>query len=498
MSTPMRIALAAGIIAVAVGAANSLAGPPQKTGSVVMLTLGITEARGRPLADIAEVFAARVKALSKGTIVVKIAYESGYSQGKDTPVSLLDANVIGLVRSGKNALAFVPTRAFQGQGVNSFQALQAPFLITTEATMDRVTAGTIAGRLQSGLPKLGLTGLGFAPEGLRRPFGFRKALVSPADFAGIGFRAVRSEQFWALIRALGARPVDINGHTMEEAVAKGTVQGADATLVLAADGSLPQPGFTAGNLAFFPKVDALVANAAALKRLSSEQVSVVQRAAASARAWAVAELTERKGRDAYCRAGGTVVTAPPSSIVALRAKTASVLTAMRADPLTRSLIAEIGHTSSRGSTLPPCFHRPSAGRANGATVDSVIPAGVYRKTVTEHQLLAAGASPSATKQNSGTWTLTVTADGYQSIHVESPYPGKTITCEKRKMYIASTTSPRPARRGLVAIDFRGKGCNGGFGVAWKLVPGGIEFTRVSAPDPVLLSLWSGVFWKRID
>jgi TRAP-type C4-dicarboxylate transport system substrate-binding protein len=200
MSTPMRIALAAGIIAVAVGAANSLAGPPQKTGSVVMLTLGITEARGRPLADIAEVFAARVKALSKGTIVVKIAYESGYSQGKDTPVSLLDANVIGLVRSGKNALAFVPTRAFQGQGVNSFQALQAPFLITTEATMDRVTAGTIAGRLQSGLPKLGLTGLGFAPEGLRRPFGFRKALVSPADFAGIGFRAVRSEQFWALIR----------------------------------------------------------------------------------------------------------------------------------------------------------------------------------------------------------------------------------------------------------------------------------------------------------
>ena len=73
MSTPMRIALAAGLITLAVGAANSLAGPPQKTGSTVTLTLGATEGRGRPSTGIAEAFAARVRALSKGTMVVKIA-----------------------------------------------------------------------------------------------------------------------------------------------------------------------------------------------------------------------------------------------------------------------------------------------------------------------------------------------------------------------------------------------------------------------------------------
>ena len=38
---------------------------------------------------------------------------------------------------------------------------------------------------------------------------------------------------------------------------------------------------------------------------------------------------------------------------------------------------------------------------------------------------------------------------------------------------------------------------GGFGVAWKLVPGGIAFTRVSSQDPVLRSFWSGVVWKRV-
>jgi TRAP-type C4-dicarboxylate transport system substrate-binding protein len=495
MSTPMRIALAAALITLAVGVGNSLAGPPQKTGSVVTLTLGATEGRGRPSTGIAEAFAARTKALSKGTLVVKIAYDSGGGNG--TPLGLQESNLVALVRSAKVDLAIVPTRAFDFQGVSSFQALQAPFLITTDAGMDRATTGLTAKQLESGLPKLGLTGLALVPEGLRRPFGFRKALVSPADFAGIRFGASRTKALLDLLRVFGATPANYDSQAIEKGINNGTIAGADSTLALAADGALPRLGFTAGNLAFFPKVDALVANASTLKRLSSEQVTTLRKAAASGRTWALRELTERKGRDAYCKAGGTVVIAPSSSIAALRAKAAPAVAAMRADPLTRTLITEIGGMVAAGGTVAPCSHAAGGAPATGATVDAVIPAGVYRKTVTEKQLLAGGASPDGAKTNGGTWTLTVTADGYQQIHIDSPYPEKTVTCEKRKMYIAQTTSPRPAKRGLVAIDFRGKGCGGGFGVAWKLVPGGIEFTRVSAPDPVLLSLWSGVFWKRI-
>jgi len=495
MSTPMRIALAAGLITLAVGAANSLAGPPQKTGSTVTLTLGATEGRGRPSTGIAEAFAARVRALSKGTMVVKIAYKSGV--GEATPVGRQEANLVALVRTAKIQLAIVPTRAFDFQSLTSFQALQTPFLITTEAAMDRVTAGRVATQAQSGLPKIGLTGLGLAPEGLRRPFGFKKALVSPGDFAGVRFGASPTKALLSLLRALGATPINYDDRVVEKGVEKGTIAGADSTLALAGDGALPRPGFTAGNLALFPKVDALVANTSKLTKLSSEQVKVLRTAAASARGWAIANLTERKGRKAYCSAGGTIVTAPSSSIAALQAKAAPVVAALRADPLTRRLITEIGGMVSAGGTVAPCSHAAGGASATGATVDAVIPAGVYRKTVTEKQLIAAGASPDGAKTNGGTWTLTVTADGYQQIHIDSPYPEKTVTCEKRRMYIVSTTSPRPARRGLVAIDFRGKGCGGGFGVAWKLVRGGIEFTRVSFPDPVLLSFWSGVFWKRI-
>ena len=498
MSTPIRIVLAAGLIVLAIGAGTSLAGPPGRTGSTIRLTLAGTEGRGRPSIDIAEAFAARVKALSKDSIVVKIAYDSG---GNDStiPVGVQEASLVRLVRTGKVQLAIVPTRAFDFEGITSFQALQAPFLVTTEHDMDRLTRGTIADRLESGLPKIGLTGLGLAPEGLRRPFGFAKALASPADFAGVRFEASRSKPLLRLLAVLGAKPVNLEGPPFERAIAKGTVAGADSTLALVADGSLPQPGFTAGNLAFFPKVDALVANSRSLKRLSTKQISLLREAAASARAWAIGTLTEQSGRDAYCKAGGTVVSAPSSSIDALRAKAAPVLGAMRRDPLTRSLIAEIGASSSIGSRgLAPCSHVASKAASSGPTVTKVIPPGVYRKTVTEQQLVKAGAAPNEAKINAGTWTLTATADGYQQIHIDSPYPERTGTCEKRKMYIASTTSPKPAKRGLVAIEFRGKVCHGDFGVAWRLVPGGIEFTRVSFPDPALVSLWSGVFWKRVE
>jgi TRAP-type C4-dicarboxylate transport system substrate-binding protein len=116
---------------------------------------------------------------------VKIAYESGRSRGDETAVSVQEANLLDLVRTGKAQLGVVPTRAFEAAGVKSFQALEAPFVITTEAAMDRVTQGSIARQLQSGLPKLGLAGLGLVPEGLRRPFGFARALVSPADYSGI-------------------------------------------------------------------------------------------------------------------------------------------------------------------------------------------------------------------------------------------------------------------------------------------------------------------------
>src|SRR3954454_17031064 len=83
MSTSIRITVAAALLGILVATGAAVAGPPQKTGSTVTLTLAATEGRGRPSTGIAEAFAARVKTLSKGALVVKIAYESGRSRGDE-------------------------------------------------------------------------------------------------------------------------------------------------------------------------------------------------------------------------------------------------------------------------------------------------------------------------------------------------------------------------------------------------------------------------------
>jgi TRAP-type C4-dicarboxylate transport system substrate-binding protein len=498
-STTTRIGFSALLLALAVGAGPSPAAPPTPGGPTVTLTLAHPETRGRPTSLIAESFAARARALSKGKLVVKIDYEAGVTRDNQ-PVGEIEANLISLVRNGSADLALAATRSFDAQGVRSFQALQAPFLITTDAGMARVTTGAIATRLQSGLGRIGLTGLGLAPEGLRRVFGFGQALVSPRDFAGARIRTIPSRQTAALLRALGARPVDLNGDAYAQAVESGAVQGAESSLAIVADSGAPAPTVTAGNIALFPKVDVFVGNADAMKRLTSAQRTVLREAAADARAWAVAHLTERGARIEYCKAAGTVVTAPSGAIAALRAKAAPVLAAMRRDTLTRSLIRQIGRHGSAGPNVPPCSPAGLGGANPGPTVTSVIPAGVYRKAVTEKQLLAAGESPSSAKFNAGVWTLTATADGAQSIAVDSPYPEYTTTCDKRKMSV---------RRGVVVIELRGNGsCGGDFAVAWKLVPGGIEFTRVALVEagrvffppglpPALRLFFDGVVWKKV-
>lgn len=488
MSGITRIVLASALLALGIAAATSLAGPPPAGGETVTLTLATPEDPERPSSRIAKAFAEQAKALSRGKVVVRIMYDAGKtSQG--LPVGKAEANLIGLARSGKAQLAIVPTRAFQAQGVTSFQALQAPFLITSDAGMAKVTAGRIAARLQSGLGTIGLTGLGLAPEGLRRPFGFKKALVAPSDFAGLRIRAISSKQTWALLRVLGAKPVDIDGDAYDAAVASGAIGGAESSLAIVADGGLPALSFTAGNIAFFPKIDAFVGNARALRDLTPEQRSILRRAAASAREWAVTRLTEQRARDSYCKQGNTVVRATAASVSQLRTKAAPVLAELRRNVLTRSLIAEIDGLGLSGSGVATCSRKQSGNDKGGTTVTSVIPKGVYRSsTLTEQQLLESGASQREARENAGFLTLETTEDGYQTVRFETLYPEYSARCDKRKMYLS---------KGLVVIELRGPKCGGDFAVAWKLTSDGIRFTRVSPNDAGLRLRWTSAVWRRI-
>ena len=140
--------------------------------------IGTPDEPARPGSDDVERFAARVRQLSGGRVRIKIVWEAG---GRDLPRR--EPRVAELVRTGTLDAALVPARTWDLEGVTSLQALQAPFLITSEALVERVLTSALAGEMLAGLQKAGVTGLVLLPESLRHPFGFGHALRAPADFA---------------------------------------------------------------------------------------------------------------------------------------------------------------------------------------------------------------------------------------------------------------------------------------------------------------------------
>jgi TRAP-type C4-dicarboxylate transport system substrate-binding protein len=471
--------------ALTVGAAGC-AEPSGKSGgsAAVVLRLAVAELPGEPAARLAGRLARRVAALSHGSLRVSItstpaSFESTSSTGQ------AEAGAIRLVRSNTTQLAIVPSSAFRAQGVTTLQALQTPFLITSLALAARVTAGPIADRLQAGLGRISLAGLALVPEGLQRPFGFEKALVTPADFDQVAVRADSSAVTTSLLRALGARPVGLDDPDVDTAVHTGFVGGAEA--IPATGDVFPRHAHTAGNIAFFPRVDVVAVNAAAFGRLTVAEQAILRHAAQDARAGTIAAADERAGAAAYCKGGGSIVTAPASALRSLGAATVPVVAALRRDAATRALIASIRRVPARrGDELPAC-RAPEAAPYTGPRVISSPPDGSYRRVFSVTQLRASGAGQSEADDNKGVTTLTF-AHGrfvleWQSGAHRAPCDGRVVLTD-----------------GLVELRWdRGASCSGYVAFAWTLA--GRDLSMV-ALDPRHGAGWvtrayPGT-WRRVE
>jgi TRAP-type C4-dicarboxylate transport system substrate-binding protein len=498
VSTGRRIAAA-----VALGAlplvAPACAGAPGKSGGreSVELRLAVPEYRGKPAARIAERFAKRVEALSHGSMRVSIAYwPSRFAP--TTATRLVQASAVAAVRSNAVQLGVVPASAFRDQGVRSLDALQAPFVIASYALAARTARSPVATRLQAGLAGVGLAGVGLVPEAMLRPFGYLKPLETPSDFAHLRVRASYSRATYDLLRTLGAEPVDLNAENLDTAVNSGFAE--DAESLTTAREQFPKDAFTAGNVAFFPKDNVVVVNGDVLGHLSSGGQALLRRAAAQTRDETIAATDEGADAAAFCRAGGTVVTAPDSALRALRAKAAPLLAAMRRDPATRSLIGAIERLGpARGAPLRPCASTTAATVA-GPTFPFVTdsesmrilpPIGSYRRVFTVSALRSAGAGAAAAQDDQGVATLTF----------EGP------CCILRFAVAWRGPAERPACRGIAAPDDGLVGvrwnpatpCSGYLAFGWR--PHGRDLTIVTLDRRTrpawIRKAWLGT-WKRVD
>src|SRR5215216_363103 len=127
-------------------------------GEPIILRLAVADAQDRPSTPYVLEFIKQVQTLSDGDITIEPVWDAG---AETTPA--FEQGVVRVVNEGQYDLGLAASRAWDSSGVTSFQALQAPFLITDDALSEAVAASDIGTRMLESLSSTGAVGLALWP-----------------------------------------------------------------------------------------------------------------------------------------------------------------------------------------------------------------------------------------------------------------------------------------------------------------------------------------------
>jgi TRAP-type C4-dicarboxylate transport system substrate-binding protein len=294
-------------------------------------------------------FVRRVGELSGGALRIEVPSDGGIPEPHAEQQTVRD------VQAGKFDLGSVGTRVFDTLDVDSFQALTAPMLIDSYPLERAVISSQIPAQMLDGLDTAGVIGLGVLADGLRRPIAVRQPLLSPSDWRGITFAAVRSQGQAESVQALGALPSELNGAALTEALQNGQVQGAENNLLgYETNRRETAAPYITANVILWPKMIALLANPGRFSRLSAEQQGWLRRAARET-ASASTSLFEREDGivATVCASGGRFANASQADVAALEQAFAPVYITLEKDPETKEFISQIEQLKQSISAGPP-------------------------------------------------------------------------------------------------------------------------------------------------
>jgi C4-dicarboxylate-binding protein DctP len=474
----MRICLAA-LTAAALLAGCSLSGgdgSSDKAGgsdAPVVLRMAYTykPTEGQPDETALRYFARRVAELSDGAMRVRISFDAAGESRPDT-----EAQVARMVRRGEFDLGWVATRVWDQLDVMTFQALQAPFLITDYALLDRVAQSRVADDMLAGLKPIDLTGLAVVPELLRHPVGYRKALVSLEDYEGARIRDIPSAATDALLSALGARPVHMANTVVGRQIGRGRIDGAEL-----ATSRVAGAWTVTANVTFFGKANTVVANTAALEGLTQDQQDTLERAAQDTVRHVVEEPPSESdfARD-FC-AVGRIVLASPAQLAELRRAAQPVYEQLERDDPTGSLIARIRAMKREGVDIPPseptpCGRaRPSTALAGARSLDRFD--GTYRWQITAEGARRAGAPEDDPDIGS---VLTMTLEGGRWLLGSDPHYSGSFTMKGDRL----------------VFDWPGEG----YALTFRFKrdrSGTLDITPVLPMDRGDQMVWASSPWRRV-
>jgi TRAP-type transport system periplasmic protein len=354
----------------------------------VTLRLAVADQEGRPSDPYVREFIEQVNTLSNGSITIRPIWDAA-PDAMDGPA----VGVIQLVREGKADLGLAASMAFDRDNITSFQALQAPFLITNDALSKAVATSEIAARMLDGLSSTEVVGLTLWPEELRHPFSTapNKPILAPEDFVGLTIRSVPSEVSYVLLETFGATPM------FGDSGYRGSESGLSQVQFLT------RTPTATGNVVFFPKFQVLFAHGGTFETLTESQRTILQNAAVATQQKAIAEQPgEAVAASAWCEDGGSIVMASDEQVAAFEAAAQPVFARIEQDPFNAEMIAAIRELKAK---TQPSAGAEACGPEAETWSEGTLPDGTWTVELSVEDLVAMGVPQANTVEWTGVGTF---------------------------------------------------------------------------------------------
>ena len=338
-------------------------------------------------------FARDVTRRSHGTLKVVVDSSTYHSA---LPAN--EARLVAALRGGQVGFSYQPARDFAAAGVPGFQALDAPFLVTTVRASELLASSPLASAMLGQLSSLGLVGIGLIPTEPRQILSTRP-LISPSAFSGIRLRITDNPETAALVTAIGARAVQHESASQVRGMLRsGSVAGLETSPEYILANSYNADASYLTSYAVIPKFETIVATQAAWRALTAAQQAAIRQAAADTLAHArQVQARESQELAGFCQ-GGLIIDQPsPAQLADLARETrGAVPVGARVTAMVRMIRAAVPGTGPQPSPipLPPAcrmastaaqaiaLHRLSIPGGSGQTGGATIPPGTYVTTDT--------------------------------------------------------------------------------------------------------------------
>ena len=334
----------------------------------------------------------------------------------DASATDVDQRLARDLARGRIDVADIAARAWESRGVAGPSAFQSPFLLTSDALLDRVAADArVTKPILESLSTADVTGLAVMPIGVRYLFVAERPLDSPEAFVGARIRVQESATTDAILRSLGARPTTAipNGPDVVAALESGRLDAVEADMPAAVtNGYVRAAPHISSPL--FAKVTTLVANSNLLRKLGPQAAGWL-RVGAERTAAAQLAVDDRTPWASACGAGLKPDPSTPAELDALHTALLPVHSTLDGDLTAQLAIDRMGLHAVRERAADPWMRcgRTTAGATRASVLD-----GAYEHTVTEEDEARAGSEPG----NAGDYRVEIGSGRYAILHISPPDP----------------------------------------------------------------------------